>query len=94
MSFPGGLAGRESTYNRGDIENEGSIPELRRFTGEGNVSSLQYSCLKNHMNRGAWQATVHGVTKSLDTIEWLSTRDSQNTEPSGQLNWYNKNNAL
>ena len=54
----------ESTYNIADIENEGSIPELRRFTGEGNVNSLQYSGLKNCMNRGAWQATVHGVTKS------------------------------
>ena len=50
-----------STYNMGG---PGSIPELRRSPGEGNGSPLEYSCLENPMDRGAWQATVHGVTKS------------------------------
>ena len=50
----------------------GSIPELGRSRGIGNVKSLQYSCLGNHMDRGAWQATVHRVAESSMT-EPLST---------------------
>ena len=46
--------------NPGD---EGLIPELGRSPGEGNGNPLQYSCLGNPMDRGAWQATVHGITK-------------------------------
>ena len=57
--FPGGSAGKESACNAGDL---GSITGLRRFPGEGN--GYHYSCLKNSMDRGAWRATVHGVTKS------------------------------
>ena len=45
-------------------ENVGLIPGLARFPGEGNGNSLQYSCLGNPMDTGAWQATVHGVAKS------------------------------
>ena len=48
----------------------GSIPELGRSLGEGNGYPLQYSCLENSMDRGAWQATVHGVTKS-----WIQLSD-------------------
>ena len=44
--------------------NAGSIPEFERSPGEGNGSTLQYSCLENPLDRGAWQATVHGATKS------------------------------
>ena len=47
--------------NAGDM---GSIPESRRFPGEGNENPLQYSCLENSMDREAWQATVHGVAKN------------------------------
>ena len=47
--------------NAGD---SGSIPELGRSPGEGNDNQLQYSCLGNPTDRGAWQAMVHGVTKS------------------------------
>ena len=47
--------------NAGDM---GSVPESRRSPGEENVNPLQYSCLGNPMDRGAWWATVHGVTKS------------------------------
>ena len=46
----------------------GSIPGLVRSLGEGHGNPLQYSCLENSMDRGAWQATVHGVTE-LDTVE-------------------------
>jgi len=45
--------------------NPGSISGLGRFLGEGNGNPLQYSCLGNSMDRGAWRATVHGVAKSL-----------------------------
>ena len=50
--------------NAGDLRDVGSIPGWGRFPGEGNSNPLQYSCLENPMDRGAWQATVHGVTKS------------------------------
>ena len=46
----------------------GSIPGLETSPGEGNDNPLQYSCLGNPMDRGAWRATVHGVTKEADTI--------------------------
>ena len=52
---------KESACNVGD---QGSIPGSGRSPGEGNGTPLQYSCLEKSMGRGAWQATVHGVTKS------------------------------
>jgi len=61
-------AGKESTCKAGDL---GSIPGLGRSRGEGNGYPLQYSCLENPMDRGAWQAMIHGVTE-WDTTEWLS----------------------
>ena len=59
--FPGGSDGNESACNVGDPD---SIPGLGRSSGEGNGNLLQYSCLENPMDGGAWQATVHGVAKS------------------------------
>ena len=59
--FPGGSDGKESACHAGDL---GSIWESGRFPGEGNGNPLQYFCLENPMNRGAWQATVHRVAKS------------------------------
>ena len=53
--------------NAGDIEDIGSIPGLERSPGGGHGNPLQYSCLENPMDRGAWQATVHGVTESDTT---------------------------
>ena len=47
-------------------ETQGSIPGLGRSPGEGNGNLLQYSCLENSMDRGAWRGTVHGVTKESD----------------------------
>ena len=52
---------KASSYNVGDM---GSIPGSGRSLGEGNGNPLQYSCLENHMDRGAWWGTVHGVAKS------------------------------
>ena len=57
--------------NAGDIRDVGSIPGSERRPGEGNGNPLQYSCLENPMDRGAWQATVLEVAKSQT---WLSTR--------------------
>ena len=61
LGFPGGSDGKESACNAGD---PGSIPGSGRSPGEGNGNLLQYSCLKNPMDRGAWQAIAHGVAKS------------------------------
>ena len=60
-TFPGGSDNKESAYNAGDL---GSIPGLGRYPGEWNGNLLQYSCLENPMDRGAWRAIVHGVTKN------------------------------
>ena len=61
LSFPGGSEVKASTCNAGDL---GSIPGSGRSPGEGNGNPLQYSCLENPMDRGAWWATVHRVSKS------------------------------
>ena len=61
MGFPHSSVGKESVCNAGD---PGLIPGLGRSPGEGNGNPLQYSCLENPMDRGAWQAIVHGVAKS------------------------------
>ena len=61
MGFPGGLDSKESACN---AEDPGSIPGSGRFRGEGNGYPLQYSCLETSVDREAWWATVHGVTKS------------------------------
>ena len=53
--------------NAGDIRDTGSIPGSGRSLGEGNGNPLQYSCLGNSVDRGAWWVTVHGVTNESDT---------------------------
>ena len=63
--FLGGSDSKESACNAGD---PGSIPGLGRFPGEGNGYPLQYSCLENSMDRGAWWAKVHEVSE-LDVTE-------------------------
>ena len=69
LGFPGGSDGKGSACNTGD---PGSIPGLRKSPGEGNGNPLQYSCLKNSIDRGAWQATVDGGLKQSDTTERLT----------------------
>ena len=58
------LSGEESTYNAGDTGEAGLIPGSGKSPAEGNGNALQYSCLENPIDRGAWLATVHRVTKS------------------------------
>ena len=70
LRFPGGSDSKVSARNAGD---PGLIPRSERSPGEGNGNLLQYSCLKNSMDGGAWWATVHGVAKSGDTTERLFT---------------------
>ena len=59
--FPDGSDGRESACNAGDLD---LIPGLGISSGEENGNPLQYSCLENSVDRGAWRATISGVTKS------------------------------
>ena len=63
MGYPGGSAVKNPPANAGD---SGSIPGLGRSSGEGTGNPLQDSCLENFMDRGAWQARVHGVTEESD----------------------------
>ena len=62
--FPGGRVVKNLSANTRDTKDKGSVPGLGRLPGGGNDSQLQYSCLENPMDRGAWWATVHRVTKS------------------------------
>ena len=68
LGFPGGPDGKASAHNVGD---PGSIPGLGRSAGEGNGSLLQYPCLENPMDRGAWWAAVHGIAKSWTRLKRL-----------------------
>ena len=63
VGFPGGSDNKESACNAGD---PGLIPGSGKSPGEGHDYPHQYSCLENSMERGAWQATVHGVKKELE----------------------------
>ena len=72
-SFPGGSVGKESACSAGDAGNMGSILGSERSPGGGHGNTLQYSCLDNPMDKGAWQATVHGVAKSGTRLKQLST---------------------
>ena len=64
MGFPGGSSGKEFATNAGDVRDMGSIPGSGRSPAGGHGNPLQYSCLENPMDSGAWQATVHRITKS------------------------------
>ena len=87
--FPGGSEGKASAYSAGYL---GSISGLGRYPGEGNGTPLQYSCLENPTDGGAWEAAVHGVTKSQT---WLSDFTlnlytyTWNTTQSSKKKWHN-----
>ena len=73
LGFPAGSVDKESTCSSGDAE---LILQSGRCPGEGNGNPLQYSCLGNPKDRGAWRATVHGVAKSRTQLsDWAFTQD-------------------
>ena len=69
----GGAVVKNPSANAGDARDTGSIPGLGRSPEEEHSNPLQYSCLENPMDRGAWWATVRGVAKSWTGLNWLST---------------------
>ena len=71
MGFPGGSAVKNQPANA-DVRDAGSIPGLGRSPAGGHSNPLQYSCLENPMDRGAWQATVHRVAQSWTRLKRLS----------------------
>ena len=72
MGFPAGSVVKNPPANAGELS---SIPWSGRSPGEGNGNPLQYSYLGNPTDQGAWQATVHGAVKELDTTEWLNNTE-------------------
>ena len=91
---PRWLSGKEATCNAGAAEDKGSVPGSGRSPGAGNGNPLQYSCLENPMNRGAWWVTVQRVPKSriqlntnvlhTETKVWNRRDAGQSSEPTGQ----------
>ena len=75
LGFPGGSDGKAIVCNSGDL---GSVPGSGRSPGERNGNPLQYSCLENFMDGGAWQATVHGVAKSRTRLSNFTGHHSVN----------------
>ena len=74
LRLPWWLSGKEHTCNVG---NAGSIPGSGRFPGEGNGNLLQYSCLENSRDRGAWWAAVYGVAQSRTRLKQLSSLEAR-----------------
>ena len=84
--FPGGSDGKASACDVGD---PGLIPGFGRSSGEGNGNSLQYSGLENPRDRGAWWATVQGVTKNGTRLsDWALTHTHTSTEIHRKINKY------
>ena len=75
LGFPGGAGGKESACNGGDL---GSIPGLERSPGGGHDNPFQNSCLEMQTDRGAWQATVHGIAESDMTKKLSIAQHSPN----------------
>ena len=73
MGFPGGAGVKNPPANAGDVRDLSLTPGLGRFPGEENDNPLQYSCLENSMNRGAWWAIILGVAKSWTPLSTHST---------------------
>ena len=69
LDFLGGSVVMNPPANAGDVRDTGSVPGLGRFPGGGHDNPLQYSCLENPMDRGAWWATVHRVAQSWTRLK-------------------------
>ena len=82
-----GLVVKNPLANAGDLRESGLIPGSGRSPGGGQDNPLQYSCLENPMDRGAWWAIVHGFTKSQAWLKWLSIHaNGQSLNPSPPCN--------
>ena len=79
MGFPGGTSGKEATYQCRRHERLGLDPWIGKILFGRAWQPLQYSCLENPMDRGAWQATVHRVTKSQTLLKGLNTHTHAHT---------------
>ena len=91
--FPGGSVVKNPPAKAGDV---GSIFDLGRSPGEGNGNLLQYSCLGNPVDRGAWWATIHGVAKSQTRLSMHAAGighllNSRHTECPGNTKQHGKN---
>ena len=74
------LVVKKQPASAGDVRDKGSVPGSGRSPGGGHGNPLQYSCLENPTDKGAWQATVHRVAKSLTELKWLSTESVETLE--------------
>ena len=83
--FPGGSVVTNPPANAGDAGDAGLIPGSGRSPGGGNGNPLQYSCLGNPMDRGAWRAIVHGVAEESDTAEGFNNNNKRNKVMDGSL---------
>ena len=72
LGLPGWCSGKNLPVSAGDTRDAGRIPGLGRSLGGGNGNPLQYSCLKNFMDRGAWQVIGHGLAKSRTQLKQLT----------------------
>ena len=86
MGFPGGRIVKNLSANAGDARDMGLIPGSGRSPGVGNGNPLQYSCLKTSMDRRAWWAIVHGVTKDLNTSQQLNNNNKWTSQRAERVN--------
>ena len=91
MGFPGGAVVNNSSADTGDSGATGSVSGSGRSLGVGNGNPPQYSCLENSLDRGAWQVTIQGVTKSWT---WLTTEHACKANISSILQWDEKQIGL
>ena len=89
-SFSSVSVGKESAWNAGDTGDKGSFPGSGRYPRGGNGNRLQYACLENPMDRGAWSATALWVAKSQTRLKWLSTHTHTHTHILKSNNVYGK----
>ena len=82
--FPAGSDGQEYACSAGAL---GSLPGVGRSPGGGHGNPLQYSCLENPMNRGAWWATVHRVTKSQTWLSDSPQHSNETATPQSSMEW-------
>ena len=84
VAFPSGTVVKNPPANAGDVRDTGSIPGLGRSPGGGNGNPLQYSCLENSMDRGAWWPTDHAVANSQTRLSTHTPSGPQAGTPSSQ----------